>query len=87
MARPSHYPAVPLYSGGYRLAAALQSTPARRSNVAKAQNQFAVLIRRLLCLLGQHDFKVIDVVMGFGAGGSVEKVECQHCGLVVTRQG
>jgi hypothetical protein len=40
----------------------------------------------LLCLLGIHDFRVIDATLGFGAGGGVEKVECRRCGLVTTRR-
>ncbi len=43
-------------------------------------------VGRFLCRLGIHDFRVIDVTFGFGAGGSVERVECRHCGLVTTRQ-
>ncbi|MFB3089373.1 MAG: hypothetical protein ACE10E_13870, partial [Acidiferrobacterales bacterium] len=33
-----------------------------------------------------HDFRVIDTSLGFGAAGNVEKVQCRHCGTVVTRQ-
>ena len=44
------------------------------------------MIRRLLCLLGLHKFDIVEVVGGFGAGESVEKVECRYCGAVVTRQ-
>jgi hypothetical protein len=44
------------------------------------------ILGRLLCYLGIHDFRVIDVTFGFGAGGSVEKVECQRCGLTATRR-
>lgn len=69
------------------MAAPLASARSGRLSVAKAQNKIALSIRRLRCLLGWHDFNVIDVVMGFGAGGTVEKVECRHCGLVMTRHG
>ena len=40
---------------------------------------------RLLCRLGVHHFRVIDVTFGFG-GGDVERVECRRCGLVAARQ-
>ena len=43
-------------------------------------------VDRLLCWLGIHDFRVVDVTFGFGGGGSVERVECRRCGLVTTRQ-
>jgi hypothetical protein len=45
------------------------------------------LIARLLCLLGWHDFKIIEGSFGFGASGGVEKVQCRRCGLVTTRSG
>ena len=44
------------------------------------------VIGRLLCWLGFHNFRVVDVTLGFGEAGGVEKVECRRCGLVVTRQ-
>ncbi len=53
-----------------------------RAKYAKLQE----FVGRLLCRLGLHDFRVIDVTFGFGAGGSVERVECRRCGLVATRQ-
>ncbi len=41
----------------------------------------------LLCRLGFHDYGVVDVSFGFGAGGSVETVECRRCGQTTTRTG
>lgn len=46
----------------------------------------AKLFGRLLCLLGLHDFQVVEVTFGFGAGGNVAKVECRRCGHVTLRQ-
>ena len=43
------------------------------------------LLGRLLCLVGLHDFQVIEVTFGFGAGGNVAKVECRRCGYVTLR--
>ncbi len=43
-------------------------------------------IGRVLCWLGFHDFRVVDVTFGFGGGGSVERIECRRCGLATTRQ-
>ena len=45
----------------------------------------ATLLDRLLCRLGLHDFEVVEVTMGFGFAGSVEKVVCRRCGLATTR--
>ena len=42
--------------------------------------------KRLLCLLGVHDFRLIEVQAGFGPGGTVEKVACQSCGYTKTRR-
>ncbi|MFQ5775527.1 MAG: hypothetical protein ACE5GS_13480 [Kiloniellaceae bacterium] len=44
------------------------------------------ILGRILCFLGLHDFQVIDVTYGFGAGGSVAKVQCRRCGLTTTRR-
>jgi hypothetical protein len=43
------------------------------------------LFARLLCLVGLHDFQVVEVTFGFGAGGSVSKIECKRCGYATTR--
>ena len=42
--------------------------------------------RRLLCLLGLHDFRVVEVTVSFGLSGAVEKVECRRCGHFTTRR-
>ncbi len=44
-------------------------------------------IGRLLCWFGLHDYRLIEVVGGFGAGGQVQKVECRRCGYTTTRSG
>ena len=35
----------------------------------------------LLCLLGVHRYKVIDVTFGFGAFGTTKKIKCKICGI------
>ena len=45
------------------------------------------IIGRLPCLLGFHDFRVLEVTFGFGAGGNVERIQCKRCGLITTRHG
>ncbi len=42
--------------------------------------------RRLLCLLGYHDFRVVEVTVAFGVSGTVEKVECRRCGHGTARR-
>ena len=39
---------------------------------------------RLLCWLGFHDYRVVNVTWEFGAG-AVEKDECRRCGVTRTR--
>ncbi len=41
---------------------------------------------RFLCLLGIHDYRVVDATMGFGSGGSVARMECRRCGAIATRR-
>jgi len=43
------------------------------------------LLGQLYCRLGVHDFRVIDISFTFGATGNIEKIQCQRCGLVITR--
>ncbi|MDP7518267.1 MAG: hypothetical protein QGI17_14270 [Arenicellales bacterium] len=45
-----------------------------------------LLLTRLLCRLGFHDFRVISKQFGFGTKGGVETVECRRCGVTMTRQ-
>ena len=40
----------------------------------------------LLCYLGVHDFRVLEVRFGFGHGNRIEKVECRRCALVSVRR-
>ncbi len=48
--------------------------------------QMMDLFRRLACFLGFHDFRVVEVTMGFGPSGAVEKVECRRCGHLTARR-
>ena len=41
----------------------------------------------LLCRLGIHRYKIIDVSFGFGRGGSVKTVECKICKIKKTKKG
>ena len=41
---------------------------------------------RLLCLIGMHEFRVLEITFAFGPAGAIEKVECTRCGLLTTRR-
>jgi len=41
---------------------------------------------KMLCLLGIHDFEMIEMKFGFGAAGNIEVVECKRCGHKTTRR-
>ena len=41
----------------------------------------------LLCWLGIHRYRVIDVSFGFGPSGSIKTVQCKICGIKKTRKG
>ncbi|MGH1483561.1 MAG: hypothetical protein ACRBM6_33530 [Geminicoccales bacterium] len=47
----------------------------------------AAYLGELLCRIGIHDLRLIEVVSGFGVGGPVEKFKCTRCGKVMTRRG
>jgi hypothetical protein len=50
-------------------------------------NGLLVWTGRLLCLIGVHDYRLIEEVVGFGPAGTVQKVQCRRCGYVTTRRG
>jgi len=41
----------------------------------------------LLCWLGFHRYKIIDITFGFGPGGTVKRVQCKICGIMKVRKG
>ena len=47
--------------------------------------KLAKIVVRLLCILGFHDFKVIEATLGFGSAGGTSVVQCRRCGQVITR--
>jgi hypothetical protein len=44
------------------------------------------LIDQFMCWLGFHDFQVLEITFGFGEAGDVEKVECNRCRLLISRE-
>ena len=55
--------------------------------MAESRDKQLNWIGRLLCLLGFHDYRLIEVIGSFGAGGQVRKLECRRCGYTTTRPG
>jgi hypothetical protein len=55
-------------------------------NLSQRVPDFLRRLSRLLCLLGIHDFRILEVRFGFGVGSRIEKVECRRCGLVTSRR-
>ena len=49
--------------------------------------RLAVIVGRILCLAGWHDYAVVSRTFGFGSSGDVEKVECRRCGHATARKG
>ena len=41
----------------------------------------------LLRLLGIHRYKVIDILFGFGVGGSIRTIQCKICEIKKIRKG
>ena len=56
----------------------------RVSPLKRRVGVLAGMVGRLLCLLGFHDFKVIDATIGFGPAGGTSTVQCQRCERVIT---
>ena len=59
------------------------------SRLSVMTNEFKELLKRfgwLRCRLGLHDWHVVDVKFEFGPAGNVERLECQRCGRLQTRQ-
>lgn len=47
--------------------------------------RLTILIRRIFCRLGFHDFKVIDSTLSFGLAGGTSTFQCRRCGLIDRR--
>ncbi len=55
--------------------------------VVESRDRIQNWIGRLLCRFGLHDYRLIEMIGSFGAGGQVQKVECRRCGYATTRPG
>jgi hypothetical protein len=45
------------------------------------------ILGRLLCLLGIHDFRILEVTYGFAPGSDVQRLQCRRCGRITTTSG
>ena len=43
-------------------------------------------LSRVLCILGLHDYRMLEVRFGLGKGNNIEKLECRRCGSKSTRR-
>ena len=41
----------------------------------------------LLCWLGIHKYKIIDITFGFGASGTTKRIKCKICGIEKIKRG
>ncbi len=48
-------------------------------------DKLTILMGRIFCRLGMHDFKVINTNVSFGSAGT-STVQCKRCGQTYTRQ-
>ena len=54
--------------------------------MTKQKIKLPKIIGRLLCLLGEHDYYVVSVTLGFSYGDTIEKVECRRCQHRIARR-
>ncbi len=55
--------------------------------MAESRDRMMNWIGRFLCRFGFHDDRLIEVVVAFGGGGQVQKMECRRRGYATTRSG
>ena len=41
----------------------------------------------LLCYLGFHQHKIVDMKFGFGDSGKIMTVKCKNCGAIEIKEG
>ena len=52
----------------------------------KTQPKWRQRMTSLSCMIGMHDFDIVEVTYTFSNKGTVEKLQCKHCGLLITKQ-
>jgi hypothetical protein len=54
--------------------------------VVKVLDRWLKTLGRIACLVGLHDFRVVEVTFGFGGSDAIEKLECRRCGRTAARR-
>jgi hypothetical protein len=58
----------------------------RLAGVVKVLDRWLKRLGQIACLVGLHDFRVVEVTFGFGGSDAIEKLECRRCGRTAARR-
>jgi hypothetical protein len=58
----------------------------RPAGVVKVLDRLLKRLGQIACLVGLHDFRVVEVTFGFGGSDAIEKLECRRCGRSAARR-
>ena len=58
----------------------------RPAGVVKVLDRLLKRLGQIACLVGLHDFRVVEVTFGFGGSDAIEKLECRRCGRTAARR-
>jgi hypothetical protein len=58
----------------------------RPTGVVKVLDRWLKRLGQIACLVGLHDFRVVEVTFGFGGSDAIEKLECRRCGRTAARR-
>jgi hypothetical protein len=71
----------------FRASSVILIEPVERSaGVVKVLDRWLKRLGRIACLVGLHDFRVVEVTFGFGGADAIEKLECRRCGRTAARR-
>jgi hypothetical protein len=71
----------------FRASSVILIGPVERSaGVVKVLDRWLKRLGRIACLVGLHDFRVVEVTFGFGGADAIEKLECRRCGRTAARR-
>jgi hypothetical protein len=71
----------------FRASSVILIGPIERSvGVVKVLDRWLKRLGRIACLVGLHDFRVVEVTFGFGGADAIEKLECRRCGRTAARR-
>lgn len=71
----------------FRASSVILIGPVERSvGVVKVLDRWLKRLGQIACLVGLHDFRVVEVTFGFGGADAIEKLECRRCGRTAARR-